>query len=346
MTTPKTTASTILADARAAWDASPDGVLALAAAEATVPPLRPAPAPLPGYRQRQGQQDRRAAAEKTRAAAVESLVAPQRDRATRKERAALTRAERTAAKVAAVAAARAAEVRLSLAPLRQALLASYRGEPTVSASDRVAVGCETIEDWDRYSKGWHRAHGPARTVCPWVRVREDWAAAVHAHGLTVCDGLVTIEAATAEAPAGYAAFAATWIEQGRGYEPRIERGVIVRAEGRDARTAHAATVDAGVALLRRRARAEWVDAASAAVDLAEHRDCPVTIGHAARAGLCLTGARSWCARAGIDADAGTTIGGVLDALAAGAGLDAMALSACRLAVRRAVRRTEHAAVSA
>lgn len=331
------------------------------------------------------------------------------------------------ATIAATSAREKAELRLNVALGHPGLTA------VVAETDRLAAQCLRADDldsvigaepgvrvyavtnWEKYSKAWHRSHGPATDHTTTITVRPDWRARVLDVGLAVCDGMLTLDAEPVAAPAGYTAWLATWAEQGRGYDARAVRGVIVRAEGRDARTAHVdapqresmppltpskklaklreecarllpqtyfadsdrsefdaadlaerrlgaeererharewkrgapererlaplAAVDKGVALLRRRARSEWVDQASRNADLSQHRDARVTLADSRSVGNCDAGTRSWCARAGLTPENGATVGEVLDALAAGAGLDGMAIKACKHAVARHLART-------
>lgn len=127
---------------------------------------------------------------------------------------------------------------------------------------RVRIGHPRAEHhasttWEKYSKAWHRSHGPATVHETELRVPAEWCERVQARGLAVCDGLLTLDAEPAEAPAGYEAFRACWVENGRGYDVAEKHGFIVRALGRDASTAHVdhgGTVAQGVALLRRRGK--------------------------------------------------------------------------------------------
>lgn len=358
----------------------------------------------------------------------------------------------------AAKAARAARLAAFTDAVRQA---GYRmGDLTVSeGAPHAHTDSEKV--WDRYSKGWHRTHGPALSYTTTITAPSTWGRRVAARGLAVCDYLLTLDSEPIAAPDGYEAFRASWVEQGRGYDVSVQSGVIVRALGRDARTAHVvperatlpathravraaraaasvasaardaavevraarraayvaaakdfarksaaddiaigpvygpdpyrsmyglgnvyqraldkltdddaetcaalaareaaevalrtteaardaaaarlserAAVAKGITLLRRRARAEWASQASRTADLSAHRDVRVTLRDSAAVGNCDTGTRSWCARAGLDPSTGATVGQVLDALAAGAGLDKLALSACRAAVARALR---------
>lgn len=214
----------------------------------------------------------------------------------------------------------------------------------------VAIGTPHVsvvesKTWDRYSKGWHNSHGPALKHTTTVAVGEDWLQQVHAAGIAVVDGLVTLAAEPVDAPAGYSAWRAVWIVQGRGYSASADSGVIVREDGRRPQTAHADTVDAGVRLLKRRARAATVAGAAHVADLQQHRHVHVALTDARRAGLCDPGIRAWCARAAIDPSIGATIGQVLDALDAGAGQRDLAVAACRMALRGALSR-EMTALSA
>lgn len=179
-------------------------------------------------------------------------------------------------------------------------------------------------------KGW-RADAPATAT---VTVCADWADTVEAAGLAVCDGIMTLSAVAVVAPAGYSAWQAQWVAWGRGYATSVEAGIIVREDGRVPQTAHALTVAAGVAVLRRRARVQAGQAAAQAADLDACPGLHVTLHDARRSGACDPGIMAWCARAGIDPAAGATVAEIRAALAAGAGQGDMAERACRQAIGR------------
>ena len=217
--------------------------------------------------------------------------------------------------------------------------------PDVVVHVRGTPGARREEEmsWDKYSKGWHRNHGPTKIVSIHVDVTPEWGD-VSAAGLATVGGMLTLTATPVESPPGYAAWEASWVERGRGHNVRVVGGVIVAAPGRDTEYAHADDVAHGVSLLRRRAKAAAkTEAQRTGADLLGHLDVHVTLADSRAAGNCETGTRSWCARAGLDADAGATVREVLDALAAGAGDAQRAYAACRRAVRHARRASEVAA---
>lgn len=246
-----------------------------------------------------------------------------------------------------------------LAPVVEAVYHCLRVYEIVVRFGAPDVRVDDYEDGERYSKKYHAKYGPVRTSQTIVTVPPDWDVTVAARGLAVCDELFTLSATPITAPAGYEAFRAAWIVQGRGYSARAEGGVIVHELGRGHETAHVtcynsdhldeigtrAAINSGLALLRRRAATRWHTAAAKHADLTLYRHVLVTFADSKRVGNCDPGTRSWCARAGLDPAAGATVGQVLDALTAGAGLDSLAIAACRAAVARSLERA-HARVEA
>lgn len=172
---------------------------------------------------------------------------------------------------------------------------------------RVGVSQNQHQNWDFYAKSYGH---PATITDTTLTVPVDWRVRVQRAGLAVVDGMMTLDAGRLEgAPEGVELYAATWIEQGRGYSVSAVRGYIAMRGG----TAyHGATPEKALAGLRRKlASAEWAaklatcDLGAVVARLGDALDSAVVRVSDARAiGACEYGIRSWCHATGLDYDAG------------------------------------------
>lgn len=131
---------------------------------------------------------------------------------------------------------------------------SWAGGDTYNTITFGAPAARATADrvWSRNGK-WS-GHDCRRSVT----VPTDWITAVHARGLAVCDGLVTLDARPLPAPTGTELYAAVWVRQGRGMEIRAERGWIAR-DVPTGTTYHGTTTDrATLTGLRRKLTAQGV----------------------------------------------------------------------------------------
>ncbi len=210
---------------------------------------------------------------------------------------------------------------------------------------RYSVSIVTNRDTykGRY-KGW-----VAREDHHSITVPHGWLVRVYKRGLTVIDGMLTLDAAPLDhAPDGIRLYAAVWAEQGRGYEVHTRRGVIALAD--DGTAYHGADVDQAVRglarkLTGRRLSAEWAALASASIDrfraaVAAHADVLVRVADARAIGACEYGIRSWCHRVGLDYEAGAaTLAQVL------AGYERHSAPEARAAIIHALRRARRSPVA-
>lgn len=207
--------------------------------------------------------------------------------------------------------------------------------------DPAAVGltqAETVSyPYKGQFKGWAcRARAWVITVPRQYRVR------VVARSLTDPDGLATLDASLLDgAPAGTELFAAIWITQGRGTAATTTRGYIARDVSSRA-TYHAATADAALVGLRRKARAAAWAATLRTGNVAElvrgHESLPVSLADARAVGACEYGIRAWAAAVGLDyARGGATLGEIATGYAARPAPEARAVILRVLRRARALR---------
>lgn len=193
-------------------------------------------------------------------------------------------------------------------------------------------------------KGW-----AAREDHHHVTVPHGWLARVHGRGLTVIDGLLTLDAAPLDhAPDGIRLYAAVWAEQGRGYEVHTRSGVIALAD--DGIAYHGLDAEQAVRglarkLTGRRLSAEWAALSAASIDrfraaVAPHADVLVRVSDARAIGACEYGIRSWCNAVGLDYEAGAaTLADVL------AGYQRQPAPEARAAIIHALRRARRSPVA-
>lgn len=183
--------------------------------------------------------------------------------------------------------------------------------------DPSAVGVKQSESFDRdfYARSYRTAGGfrPAKKITDTeITVPAAWWPRVKHNGLTQVDGLLTLDAQRAEgAPAGVDLFAATWLEQGRGYELRAMRGYIAR-DTNTGTTYHGADARKALLGLNRKltgrkisAQLEDLLAKHGLGALVEHApSLTVSVADARITGACEYGIRSWCERCGLPYEQG------------------------------------------
>lgn len=208
---------------------------------------------------------------------------------------------------------------------REAILATYRrlyrtpeaghgAESILLTTDPAAVGVaqQQSQDWSLYSR---RTRYPAMITDTTITAPADWRRRVQAHGLAEVDGMMCLDAARLSgAPEGVELWAATWIEQGRGYTVTARRGAIAR---QGLTSYHGDSPAAALAGLRRKLAAQqraaqWaavIDTASVDTLLARLSDADlermqVRVSDARAEGACDYGIRSWCHATGLPYEAG------------------------------------------
>lgn len=148
-------------------------------------------------------------------------------------------------------AARVEDLRARAADALCAATGATRWEHVPGAASGPRWLHHVEEDWTRYSKSWHRDHGPARTVVTTLAanfdaVRRTPPAARGSHG-----GLVTLTATPAPTPEGTDGqwYAATWRVPHHGAHATVAAGLLgLTSHG----AIHAATPAEGVDLWQRR----------------------------------------------------------------------------------------------
>jgi hypothetical protein len=167
------------------------------------------------------------------------------------------------------------------------------------------------KDWTIYRgayKGW-----AATTTAFAITVPRSWLSRVEARGLAVAGGMMTLDAVPIDAACtGVEAFAATWVEQGRGYAATVVRGVIARS---GTVTHHGTSLTHAVAGLQRKQRVQArVPQASGLttqrdrmLQALEHQHGKerVVLADSEVVGNCPSGTRSWLETVGIDPTAGS-----------------------------------------
>ncbi len=173
---------------------------------------------------------------------------------------------------------------------------------------------ETVRDGEYKGayKGWAKY---STTVT--VTVRPDWRIRVERRGLAVVGGMLTLDAQPMDHKGEIEYFAATWVEQGRGYSATVVSGVIARSGGQEY---HGPTMEAaGRGLAAKLRWANKTPAQKAAVEerlalakvaatadrwIARYPGLQVCVSDARNTGACESGIRSWCGRVGIDVEQG------------------------------------------
>lgn len=203
------------------------------------------------------------------------------------KRLAVLKAERRSSLVAAVAAAARGLYRVS-----ESRWAGGDHTTTVHVADHVGCSGDSRRVWSRNGKWSGKDSSHQFTV------RRTWLVDVHARGLAVVDGMLTLDAEPVQGH-GPELFRAAWVEQGRGFDLNCRRGYIARLGDV---TYHAASARAALDGVMRKAghkparRAGVVDLEKLA---RRHGDLPVYFDDARAVGACASGIRSWCEALGI-----------------------------------------------
>ncbi len=159
------------------------------------------------------------------------------------------------------------------------------------------TGCSVTQgvSYGRYSG---RCQYKKREVSTTITIPIDWVRRVYFKGLDRVDCLMTIWAQPVDA-VGCEAFAATWLEQGRGSSIKVVQGYIARANGINY---HASSLAKAISGLKRKARAKHVSMLSneQLLEIAKrHSSTTVSVSDARAIGACEPGIRSWIARTNI-----------------------------------------------
>ena len=217
---------------------------------------------------------------------------------------------------------------------------------------KVGVRQSGYLDWDFYSRA---TKYPKQIVVTTITVPNAWRIRVLARGLALVGGLLTLDAQRLEgAPDGVELYAASWLEQGRGYAVRkvdgfIAREVLPEAQVQAAAVFHAKSLDKAVKGLLRKIGAAIADReirdllARHGIDtvVSRHPDLVVTLQDARVTGSCEFGIRSWCNRTGLPYEAGMApLGDVY------AAYKTQPLPEARVAILHALRRNKKAILKA
>jgi hypothetical protein len=159
------------------------------------------------------------------------------------------------------------------------------------------TGCSVTQgvSYGRYSG---RCQYKKREVSTTITIPLDWVSRVYFRNLDRVDCLMTLWAQPVDA-VGCEAFAATWLEQGRGSTIKVVQGYIARANGVNY---HASTLAKALAGLKRKANAKHVSLLSneQLLEIAQrHSSAIVSVADARAIGACEPGIRSWIARTNI-----------------------------------------------
>lgn len=162
-----------------------------------------------------------------------------------------------------------------------------------------SVAVETYQDRTVYRgryKGWSATGVRARITVP-----RNWYSAVHRRGLTLVDGLLTLDARPLQRVGDVDLYAASWIERGRGYAARMVTGVIARVaergRGYDECAYHA--TDAAAALRGIARKRSGSPARPPALPARKYGHIIVTLRDVRQVGACESGIRHWCHSVGL-----------------------------------------------
>jgi len=160
-------------------------------------------------------------------------------------------------------------------------------------------------NWDTYRgafKGWRATEDNHH-----IRVHTQWLTRVERKGLTLLDGLFTLDANYVATLNGCDVFQATWARQSRAYSVVTEHGYIACSGDL---SFHATSAEAAISgLMRKRRASERARVANsdtktidinAFVKRYRRSPCEVTLDDARQSGSCEPGIQSWCQAVGID----------------------------------------------
>jgi len=159
------------------------------------------------------------------------------------------------------------------------------------------TGCAVTQSIS-YGKYSNSCKYKKREVSTTVTVPRDWLSRVYFRGLDRVDYLMTLWAQPVDA-VGCEAFAATWVEQGRGSTIKVVQGYITRANGI---SYHASSLAKAISGLKRKANARNISLLSneQLLEIAQrHASTTVSVADARAIGACEPGIRSWIARTNI-----------------------------------------------
>lgn len=171
-------------------------------------------------------------------------------------------------------------------------------------SDPAEVGYAYLESREYPYKGNYKTYS---AVCANHKIVAPiaWRIRVRSRGLARLDGLFTLDAAPLDSPVGVELYAASWVEQGRGYSCHTGQGVIAVRRGADGQVSasyHGADVRRALSGLARKASIRTNGLGSAGwlgkrVERNGERWIPLSL--VKEQGACIYGIRSWCNRVGL-----------------------------------------------
>lgn len=169
---------------------------------------------------------------------------------------------------------------------------------------QVGISVDVRDDWDIYAKSYK--HGPARVQDTTITAPRTWRTRVERRGLSILDGLMTLDAAVLEgAPEGVTLYAAMWLAQGRGTSVTVSNGVIAIS---GEHSYHADSGERALAGIKRKVdSAKWaaeMRTANLSDIVTSCSRAMVRLTDARAVGACEYGIRAWCHRVGISYEAG------------------------------------------
>ena len=206
---------------------------------------------------------------------------------------------------------------LEVARIAVAALDVYRGSYRYPDADHGQESVRGVEnpalvgvsqtqslDWDLY-RGSYKGR-PATVTDTIIKLPLTWMSRVFAEGISLVDGLMTLDASPLPAPLGCKLYAAKWVMQGRGYSVSVVSGYIAKSD--DGTAYHADSAIKAIKGLTRKSAtvardAEWTklfDVESIENLAAKLPDnAVVSIGDAKAVGACDYGIKSWCFSTGL-----------------------------------------------
>lgn len=211
---------------------------------------------------------------------------------------------------------------LEISRIERAALNVYRGsyrypdsdhgdESVIGVYDPALVGIRQDQslDWNLY-RGKFKGR-PATVTDTYIKLPMNWISRVFAEGISLVDGLMTLDASPLPAPVGCKLYAAKWVMQGRGYSVSVESGYIAISE--DGTAYHADSAINAIKGLNRKSasvarNAEWTKLfETESIESLAARlpaKASVSISDAKAIGACDYGIKSWCFSTGLPYQAG------------------------------------------
>ena len=202
----------------------------------------------------------------------------------------------------------------------------YRSTNTPARDDiRVRIttnpaelGLSTVADTCRPYRGSYKTW-TANEYTRTVTVPRRYISMVYSEGLAIVGGMMTLDAAPVDSPErGITVYAATWLQESRGYECKTIKGFI--AIDGIGNNFHGKSVKSAIAGLHNKTAAPEVKASRSAkyfegrlkraLEVCADRKFSFT--DAKRLGFCEFGIKSWCHRVGIDPDGTACIKQIVD----------------------------------